>query len=254
MTKLAHNTTVDPEEIQKFSRIAEEWWHPDGKFKPLHELNPVRLKYIKHHICTHFKRNPHNEKPLKGLRILDIGCGGGLLCEPMARLGATIIGADCSEKNIKIAIAHAQQENLSIDYRATPIESLAETKEKYDILLNMEVIEHVAHPEIFINHCTNMIHKNGMMFFSTLNRTLKSFVFAIIGAEYILRWLPHGTHEWHKFITPDEFQNIIEQNGLHVKNMVGVNYTPLDNIWYQSDDLSVNYMGVALKPSTQDTL
>jgi len=264
-----HDSTIDPDETAKFESMADEWWDLDGKFKPLHQLNPLRLDYIKRHICAHFGCNPADEQPFAGLHILDIGCGGGLLSEPMARLGAHVVGVDGSAKNIKIAQMHAKQSGLEIDYRTTSAESLAEAGEQFDVILNMEVIEHVADIRLFMRACAQLLNDKGLLFFSTLNRTGKSFALAIIGAEYVLGLLPRGTHEWRKFITPAECKDYLALNGLDLQDMVGVRYNPFaaplnsilgnsilgNNIlgmpagrtWDLSHDLSVNYMGLATR-------
>ena len=237
---------MDADEIARFSTIAESWWDPNGKFKPLHSLGPVRLGYIKNALCQHFNIAPDIEAPLKGLRILDIGCGGGLLCEPLAKLGAEVVGADATEKNIQVASVHAKVGGLEIDYRFTTAEELAEAKEKFDIIINMEVIEHVADMASFLKACRALLNENGIMLISTLNRTPKSFLFAIVGAEYILGWLPKGTHTWDKFLKPSELTKHLRGSGFDLKNLAGMSYQPLNDKWTESDDLSVNYMGYAL--------
>jgi len=238
-------TTIDASEIENFSRIAAEWWNPQGKFRPLHKFNPTRLAYIKEKACKAFDRDINSASPLRGLRLLDIGCGGGLLCEPMARLGATVVGADASEKNIAVAKLHAETSGLNIDYRATTAEALADRGEKFDIILNMEVVEHVAAVPLFIKACATMVKPNGLMFIATLNRTWKALAFAIIGAEYILRWLPKGTHSFEKFLKPDEIKHELNQSGLTVIDQSGVSYDPLRAHWHRSSDMSVNYMLLA---------
>lgn len=240
-----NNVTVDPEEIDKFSAIAAEWWDPRGKFKPLHKFNPVRLSYIREVLCRHFNRDPANTRPLEGLRLLDIGCGGGLLCEPMTRLGATVVGADASDANIKTASVHAQEQGLEIDYRATTAEALAAAGERFDVILNMEVVEHVASVPAFIGACGEMVKPGGVMFLATLNRTQKAYFLAILGAEYVLGWLPKGTHEWNKFVTPDELAAALAPHELELSRLDGVSFNPLLNQWRLSGDLAVNYMGVA---------
>ena len=239
--------TVNQDEIAKFSAMAEEWWDPHGKFKPLHKFNPTRLDYIKSVICSHFDRNETDTKPFEGLRFLDIGCGGGLLSEPMARLGADIMGADAGEANIKTAALHAKQMGLEIDYRCTTADALEQDGEKFDVILNMEVVEHVADVPAFITACSNMVKPDGIMFFATLNRTVKSFALAIVGAEYVLRWLPKGTHDWNRFITPDEMRDYLEISGIHTTEMTGVSFNPLTDKWKMSSDLGVNYMGYGIK-------
>ena len=241
------NSSIDPSEVEKFSKIAAEWWNPTGKFGILHVFNPVRLQFIKEQVCARFARDPFVREPFKGLRILDIGCGGGLLCEPMARLGAAIVGVDPSEKNIKTATVHAAEMELAIDYRTGTAEDLAADGEMFDVILNMEVIEHVTDPQAFTRTCAAMLKPGGVMFVATLNRTLKSFGLAIIGAEYILGWLPKGTHQWEKFITPDELKGWLDENGIVVKDETGVTYTPIKNEWRRSRDMAVNYMLVGVK-------
>ena len=232
--------TINKKEIEKFSKIAEEWWDPSGKFKPLHIFNPVRIKYIKDNIINDFKIE-HSNLPFKGLNILDIGCGGGLLSEPMARLGGDVVGIDASEKNIKIAKHHIKKNNLNIKYYNTSPEKF-KSKKKFDIILNMEIVEHVEDVDIFIKHSSKFLKKNGIMFIATLNQTLKSYVYAIIGAEYILRWLPIGTHEWDKFVKPKNLIEICKKNSLNLKRIDGVKFNPILNEWNISDDTSVNYI------------
>ena len=243
------NTTIDSNELAKFTAMAEDWWNPQGQFKPLHKFNPTRLAYIRDKLCAHFDRDPHAEKPLQGLRLLDIGCGGGLLSEPMARLGADVVGADAAEANIKTAALHAKQQGLTVDYRAITAEQLVVKGETFDAILNMEVIEHVADPQAFMSACGQLMKPDAIMFLATLNRTLKAFALAIVGAEYVLRWLPRGTHEWDKFITPKELEDIAEKAGLEFFTSTGVSFNPLTDKWRQSGDMSVNYMGIARKAS-----
>jgi len=243
-TEPAASSVVDAE-LKKFSDLAAQWWDPDGKFKTLHKFNPVRLAYIREHACGHFDRDTTSLKPFSGLRVLDIGCGGGLLCEPMARLGADVVGADAAEKNVKTAAAHAAEFGLAIDYRATTAEDLAAQGENFDIVLNMEVVEHVADMPAFIASCSSMVRPGGLMFVATLNRTLKAFGLAIIGAEYVLGWLPKGTHQWEKFITPAELTSAVHASDLRVKDRAGVVYNPLADTWRRSSDTDVNYMILA---------
>jgi 2-polyprenyl-6-hydroxyphenyl methylase/3-demethylubiquinone-9 3-methyltransferase len=245
MTALA--PSLDPSEVDKFSRMAAEWWNPKGKFGVLHVFNPVRLQFIKEQVTARLARDPLDRQPFAGLRFLDIGCGGGLLTEPMARLGASITGVDPSEKNIKTASVHAQEMGLEIDYRVGTAEDLAAAGETFDVILNMEVIEHVADPRAFVATCAAMLKPGGLMFVATLNRTLKSFGLAIIGAEYVLGWLPKGTHQWEKFITPAELKGWLDENGLAVKDEKGVTFSPLTRQWKVSRDTDVNYMLVAQK-------
>ncbi|SHG98262.1 bifunctional 2-polyprenyl-6-hydroxyphenol methylase/3-demethylubiquinol 3-O-methyltransferase UbiG [Cognatishimia maritima] len=241
-------TTVDPAEVAKFQAMAAEWWDPNGKFKPLHMLNPCRLDYITRQIAAEFDRDLASDKPFAGLTLLDIGCGGGLLSEPMARLGATVIGADAAERNIPVAQVHAEQSGLEIDYRHTTAEAIAEAGEQFDVVLNMEVVEHVADPQEFITVCQQLVKPGGLMICSTLNRTGKSFGAAIIGAEWIMRWLPKGTHEWHKFITPEELYGMLEKAGLQPVDRKGFVFNPLGWSWSISErDLSVNYVTASRK-------
>lgn len=240
-------TTIDDAEIAKFTAMATEWWDPQGKFKPLHKFNPVRLTYIRQKVIEHFGRDEQDLTPFKNLRFLDIGCGGGLLCEPMARLGAEVVGADAVEKNIKIASLHAQQSELSIDYRATTAEALAEAGEQFDVILNMEVVEHVTNVDVFLKACAKMVKPGGLMFIATLNRTFKSYALAIVGAEYILRWLPKGTHEWDKFVKPREVEQPLKATQMRLIDRRGVRYNPLKDAWALSDDMDVNYMVLAEK-------
>ncbi len=250
MSATQTTVTVDPAEVAKFEAMAAEWWDPKGKFKPLHEMNPIRLEYIVQQICAEFGRDPTSIHPFEGLRLLDIGCGGGLLSEPMARLGATVVGADAAAGNIPVAQVHARQSGLDIDYRNTTAEALAEDTEQFDIVLNMEVIEHVADPSGYLTACQQLLKPGGLMLCSTLNRNPKSFMAAIIGAEVIMRWLPKGTHDWHKFITPDELFDLIANAGLTPVDRKGFVFNPLLWSWSISDrDLSVNYVTASTKPA-----
>lgn len=243
-------TTVDPAEIAKFEAMAAEWWDLEGKFKPLHMLNPTRLDYITSQIASEFDRDLTDDKPFAGLRILDIGCGGGLLCEPMARLGATIVGADAAERNIPVAQVHAEQSGLKIEYRFTTAEDMAAAGEQFDIVLNMEVVEHVANPLSYLTACHDLLKPGGLHICSTINRNPKSFAMAIVGAEYVMRWLPKGTHEWNKFITPDELFDLMTKAGLTPVDRKGFKFNFLQFTWSISDsDLSVNYVTAALKPA-----
>jgi len=241
-------TSVIDEEVEKFSRIAEEWWDENGKFKPLHRINPVRLEYITTAIASHFGRNRDSSKYLQGLKILDIGCGGGLLCEPLARLGASVTGIDASAKNISVAKLHSQKMALDIDYRNITVESMVESGlDKFDIILNMEVLEHVDNPELFVKSSCALLQNNGLAFLSTLNRTLKALALAKIGAEYIMRWLPAGTHEWNKFIKPSELNAWLRRADMRVTNQCGLSFNLIKNHWHLSDDLDINYMLTAEK-------
>ena len=244
-----HQSTVDPEEIAKFEAMAADWWDPEGKFKPLHMLNPCRLDYIVTQIAAEFDRDTSQPNAFSGLRILDIGCGGGLLCEPMARLGAEVVGADAAERNIPVAQVHAEQSGLEIDYRHTAAEDLAAAGEQFDVVLNMEVVEHVADPATFLTACQQLLKPGGLHICSTINRNPKSFAVAIVGAEYVMRWLPKGTHEWSKFITPDELFDLLRKAGLDPVDRTGFVFNPLTWAWRLSDrDLSVNYVTASLKP------
>jgi 2-polyprenyl-6-hydroxyphenyl methylase/3-demethylubiquinone-9 3-methyltransferase len=235
--------TIDVEEIKKFEKMANEWWDPSGKFKPLHMLNPCRLEYIVGQIELEFSCNMKEPLPFKKIRILDIGCGGGLLSEPMARLGASVVGADAAEKNIPVAQLHASQSDLIIDYRHTTAEALADQKEKFDIILNMEVIEHVANPLDYLSACNALLQPNGLMVCSTINRNLKSFLYAIVGAEHVMKWLPKGTHDWKKFITPDELIKLADEAGFEVVDKKGFVFQKVLWKWSLSpNDLSVNYV------------
>ncbi len=241
--------TVDAGEIAKFEAMAAEWWDPNGKFKPLHMLQPCRLDYVIDQICAEFGRDPKGDKPLTGLRLLDIGCGGGLLCEPMARLGADVVGADAAARNIPVAEVHARQMGLEIDYRHTTAEDMAAEGEQFDVVLNMEVVEHVSDPLAYLTACRQLLRPGGLMVCSTLNRNPKSYVMAIIGAEQIMRWLPKGTHDWKKFITPDELFALLTEAGLDPVDRKGFVFNPLSWSWRISDrDLSCNYVTTSLEP------
>lgn len=241
--------TIDPAEIAKFEAMAAEWWDPNGKFRPLHMMNPVRLDYITRQIAAEFGRDLTDERPFEGLRLLDIGCGGGLLSEPMARLGADVVGADAAERNIPVARVHAEQSGLTIDYRHTSAEALAAEGEQFDVVLNMEVVEHVADPQAYLTACHDLLKSGGLMLCSTINRNPKSFAMAIVGAEYVMRWLPKGTHEWSKFITPDELFKMIEIAGLRPVDRKGYVFNPISWGWSISDrDLSVNYVTASIRP------
>ena len=245
----AAQTTIDPAEVAKFEAMAAEWWDPTGKFKPLHMLNPCRLDYITSQIAAEFDRDLTSPEPFKGLRILDIGCGGGLLSEPLARLGAEVVGADAAERNIPVARLHAEQSGLDIDYRHTTAEALAEAGEQFDSVLNMEVVEHVADPLAYLTACQQLLRSGGIHLCSTINRNAKSFAMAIVGAEYVMRWLPKGTHEWHKFITPDELYDLLKKAGLEPVDRKGFVFNPVMWSWSLSPrDLSVNYVTASLKP------
>ena len=239
------NNTINKKEIEKFSKIAEEWWNPHGKFKPLHKFNPIRISYIKENIIKTFKL-VRKETPLKNIKILDIGCGGGLLSEPMSRLGATVTAIDASEKNINVAKLHAKKNNLKINYICTSPEKL-KNENKFDVILNMEIIEHVEDVNFFLKSCAKLLKKNGIMFVATLNKTLKSYIFAIVGAEYILRWLPIGTHEWEKFVKPNDLIKILKINNIKLDRIDGMKFNLITDKWDISQDKSVNYIAKFIK-------
>jgi 2-polyprenyl-6-hydroxyphenyl methylase/3-demethylubiquinone-9 3-methyltransferase len=241
------DTTINDDEVEKFGRMAEEWWDPKGKFRPIHKFNPVRLAYIRDKAVSHFGKDGTNIRPLSGLRVLDIGCGGGLLSEPMARLGADVVGGDAAARNIAIAKLHAQQSGLSIDFRATTAEALAAGGEQFDIVLNMEVVEHVDNVPLYMKSCANLVAPGGLMFVATINRTARALALAIFGAEYVLRWLPRGTHTYEKFLTPDEIRALLNRNALRVADQTGVVYNPLRDSWQLSRDMGVNYMVLGAK-------
>ncbi len=233
-------TSINKKEIEKFSKMATEWWDPEGKFKPLHKFNPIRIQYIKENIINNFKIK-NKIKPLSGISILDIGCGGGLLSEPMSRLGANVTGIDASDKNINIAKLHSKKNNLKIKYLCSSPEKL-NVKKKFDIILNMEIVEHIEDVNFFLKCCSRLLKKNGLMFVATINKTLKSYIFAIVGAEYILRWLPIGTHEWEKFVKPEDLKYILNKNNLSLKRIDGMNFNIIKNEWSVTKDLSINYI------------
>ena len=233
-------SSINKKEIEKFSKMATEWWDPSGKFKPLHKFNPIRIKYIKENIINDFKLK-NKTKPLDKINILDIGCGGGLLSEPMQRLGASVTGIDASIKNIKVAKLHAKKNKLKINYLCSSPEKLKINK-KFDVILNMEIVEHVEDVEFFLNSCSKLLKKNGLMFVATINKTLKSYIFAIVGAEYVLKWLPIGTHEWEKFIKPEDLKNILRKNNLVLNSLDGMNFNIIKDEWNISKDISVNYI------------
>jgi 2-polyprenyl-6-hydroxyphenyl methylase/3-demethylubiquinone-9 3-methyltransferase len=243
------DATVDEREVARFAAMAAEWWDPRGRMGMLHKLNPTRLAYIRDTACRHFGRDPKARKCLQGLRVLDIGCGAGILCEPLCRLGAAVVGADPAEANIAAARVHAQTGGLTIDYRATAAEALAGAGETFDVVLAMEVVEHVADLAAFVRCCAGMVAPGGLMITATLNRTLKSFALAIVGAEYVLRWLPRGTHRWDKFVTPNELEAVLERSGLRMIDERGVVYNILLDGWQLSDDMDVNYMVAAERPA-----
>ena len=238
-------TSVNKKEIDKFSKMADEWWDPEGKFKPLHKFNPTRIKYIKENIINSFKLK-NKSKPLSGISILDIGCGGGLLSEPMSRMGANVTGIDASYKNIKIAKLHSKKNKLKINYLCSSPEKLKITK-KFDVILNMEIVEHVEDIDFFLMSCSKLLKKNGLMFVATINKTLKSYIFAIVGAEYVLRWLPIGTHEWEKFVKPEDLKKILMKYDLSLNKLEGMNFNIIKDEWSISRDLSVNYIAKFIK-------
>lgn len=241
--------SIDAQEVGKFAAMAEAWWDPDGKFRPLHRFNPVRLAYIRDRLCARFGRDPKADRPLKGLTLLDVGCGGGLLCEPLARLGATVTGLDAAEKNIKVAALHAEDSGLQIDYRHASVEELAGGTARFDAVLNMEVVEHVADVGSFLAASAALVRPGGVMILATLNRTPKAFLMAIVGAEYVLRWLPRGTHDWRRFQRPSEMAAALRRAGLEIDELTGVAYNPLTDAWRLAPrDLDVNYMMLAVKP------
>jgi 2-polyprenyl-6-hydroxyphenyl methylase/3-demethylubiquinone-9 3-methyltransferase len=242
-------STVDDAEVARFAALAEEWWDARGKMAVLHKFNPVRLSFIKDALCRHVARDGKRLDALAGLRILDIGCGGGLLSEPLARLGAAVVGADPSATNIEVAKLHAAAAGVAVDYRATTAEALADAGERFDVVLAMEVVEHVADLALFVKRCAEMVKPSGLMIVATINRTLKSFALAIVGAEYVLRWLPRGTHQWDKFVTPNELEAALQRHDLAVINETGVIYNLLADRWQISTDMDVNYMMVAEKPA-----
>ena len=238
-------TSVNKKEIDKFSKMANEWWDPEGKFKPLHKFNPIRIKYIKENIINNFKLK-NKFRPLSGINILDIGCGGGLLSEPMSRMGANVTGIDASDKNIKIAKLHSKKNKLKINYLCSSPEKLKISK-KFDVILNMEIVEHVEDIDFFLKSCSKLLKKNGLMFVATINKTLKSYIFAIVGAEYVLRWLPIGTHEWEKFVKPEDLKKILMKYDLSQNKLEGMNFNIIKDEWSISRDLSVNYIAKFIK-------
>ena len=245
----AAESTVDAAEVERFSRLAADWWDPRGPMAPLHKFNPVRLGYIRDQAAMHFQRDARRLDCLQGLRILDIGCGAGLLCEPLARIGAAVVGADPAAKNIEIAKLHAAEAGVTVDYRVTTAEALADAGERFDIVLAMEVVEHVTDVKLFVRRCAEMVKPGGLMIAATLNRTLKAFALAIVGAEYVLRWLPRGTHQWDKFVTPKELEAAMQAGGLNRIGESGVIYNLLADRWQLSSDMDVNYLITAERPA-----
>lgn len=240
--------TVDQREVDKFDRLAAEWWNPDGKFRPIHKFNPVRLGFLRETLCRQFGRDTEAERPLEGLRVLDIGCGGGLLSEPLARMGASVVGADAAPTNIAVARHHAELTGVPVDYRNTTAEALAEAGERFDVVLAMEIVEHVADVDAFVAACAQMVEPGGLTVFATINRTMKAFALAIVGAEYVLRWLPRGTHAYEKLVRPQELERAFVKGGLVPQRPVGVVYNPLKDAWSLASDTDVNYMIAALRP------
>ena len=240
-------TTIDADEVARFSAMADEWWDPTGKFRPLHKFNPIRLGYIRDRLCAHFDRDPRSLTPLDELTLLDVGCGGGLLSEPLARMGAIVTGIDASEKNIGTARAHAARSDVEIDYRCSTAEDLMAAGETFDIVLSLEVVEHVADVDLFLDSCTALVRDGGAMILATLNRTPKAFMFGIVGAEYVMRWLPRGTHDWKKFVRPSELSRGLRRNGVDVLDISGLSFNPLSDEWRVSGDVSVNYILFAMK-------
>ena len=244
-----HAKTVNPEEIARFTALAEEWWDPNGKFRPIHMFNPVRRDYIVDRIAQHFRRDCNHDAPLSGLRLLDVGCGAGLLCEPLAEKGAKVVGIDATARNVEIARSHAAQSGLEIDYRHCLAEHELEAGETFDIVLNTEVVEHAADPQQLMKECSVLVKPGGIMIVTTINRTLRSFTLAIVGAEYVLKWLPKGTHDWRRFLRPNEIRSMIESRGLDTTDLTGVSFNPVSGRWCLSRDVSVNYMLLAAKPT-----
>jgi 2-polyprenyl-6-hydroxyphenyl methylase/3-demethylubiquinone-9 3-methyltransferase len=247
-------TTIDPAEIARFAAMAESWWDPHGKFKPLHRFNPVRLGFLRNRLIAHFGRDSASLHPFDGLRLLDVGCGGGLLAEPMARLGFAVTGIDATPATIETARLHAEQSRLAIDYRAVPVEDLAESGEQFDAVLAMEIVEHVADLAAFLAATAKVLKPGGILVVATLNRTSKAYLLAVVGAEYVLRWLPRGTHDWKRFVRPSELAAGLRRNGLRAAELTGVSYNPLRDSWSLGRDLDVNYMAVATKPAEGDSL
>jgi 2-polyprenyl-6-hydroxyphenyl methylase/3-demethylubiquinone-9 3-methyltransferase len=242
-------TTINDAEVAKFTAMAEEWWDPKGKFKPLHKFNPVRLGYIREHLLAHFGRDGSAMRPFEGLTILDVGCGGGLLGEPLARLGATVTGIDAAERNIAIARLHAEKSGLVIDYQATTSEALAAQGKTFDMVLNMEVVEHVDNVPLYMKSCADLVKPGGLLLSATINRTLRARALAVFAAERVLRWLPVGTHDWNRFLTPDEMRTLLTRNGLKVIDETGVVFHPIGDEWRRSRDMGINYMMMAARPA-----
>jgi len=244
------NATLDPEEVERFSRLAAEWWDPQGKFRPLHQIGPPRLSFVRDRVVANFNRDALALRPLTGLTALDVGCGGGLVAEPLARMGATVTAIDPSERNIAIAKSHAEAQGLGVDYRAERVEDLVARGEVFDVVACLEVVEHVPDPQKFIAECAALVRPGGIAVFSTLNRTFKAWALAIVGAEYVLGWLPRGTHQWDRFITPDELAHYAESGGLAAPSFEGITYNPLRDVWSRDPDTDVNYLMSAQKPAS----
>jgi len=253
VTTIATDPTVDPQEVRKFAILAIEWWNPRGKFAPLHKFNPVRLKFVREQAARHFGRDLKALKPFEGLTLLDIGCGGGLLSEPVARMGFAVTGADASNDNVQIARAHAQQSGVAVNYRFTTAEALAAAHESFDVVLNMEVIEHVADPKLYLESCAALVKPGGLMFVGTLNKTLKSLVLGKVTAEYVLGWLPAGSHDWSRFIPPRQLTRMLKDVGLKVTASRGMSFSVLTWTWTLSSDMDINYLLVAEKPASNAT-
>lgn len=243
----SNRASVDPDEIARFEAMATEWWDPHGKFRPLHKFNPVRLSWIRENLLTHFGRDPASARPFDGLRVLDIGCGGGLVAEPMARLGASVVAIDASARNIEIARTHARQMGLDIAYRCATAEALLEEPARFEVVLSLEVVEHVADPAAFLRSCAALVAPGGALVVATINRTPQAFALAIVGAEYVLRWLPRGTHRWSKFVRPSEIAAALRPTGLGLRGFAGMSYNPIADRWRVGTDLAVNYMAIATR-------
>ncbi|MCP4329163.1 MAG: bifunctional 2-polyprenyl-6-hydroxyphenol methylase/3-demethylubiquinol 3-O-methyltransferase UbiG [Alphaproteobacteria bacterium] len=250
--RISRGSTIDDDEVARFAALAEDWWDPTGPLRSLHKLNPVRLKFIRDRVANHFGRDPLDPAPLHGLRLLDIGCGGGLLCEPMRRLGASVVGIDAAERNVAVARIHAEQGRLDIDYRHGSAEDLAASGARFDVVLTMEVVEHVADVELFLSACADLLDPGGCLVAATINRTAKAFALAIVGAEYVLGWLPRGTHDWREFVRPSEMVEALRAGDVAVNELTGVIYNPINDAWSTSRDLDVNYMAFATKPAGGD--
>lgn len=242
-------TTINQSEVEKFSALADQWWDPAGQFKPLHKFNPVRLAYIREKVLDHFGLDGIKRAPFDGLSMVDVGCGGGLLCEPMTRLGFDVTGVDAAERNIRIAGTHAEKVGLDINYHAKTAEQLVAEGQQFDVVLNMEVVEHVDNVPLYLKSCAALVKPGGIMFTATINRTARAYALAIIGAEYVLRWLPKGTHDYSKFLAPDEISSVLIRHGLTMKDKCGVTYSPFKDEWSKSRDMNVNYMLLAEKPT-----